>query len=128
MTTREVVETAYNALSAGDGQTFIGLLADDVTLHEPDNHPAPGFRGDKQAVLADFAAIGKGMGLRGVKIHEIIAEGERAVGIVDAQCTTKSGKEIDVPIAELWTVRDGLVREIKPYYFDTAAFMAAMAE
>jgi hypothetical protein len=126
--TREVVHAAYTALSSGDGATFLGLLADDVTLHEPDNHPAPGVRRSKQEVVADLEALVAGLGLRGVVVHEILVDGERAVGIIDVECTARSGREFSMSVVEVWTVRDGLVREIKPHYFDTAALLAASKE
>jgi ketosteroid isomerase-like protein len=126
--TREVVEAAYQALSSGDVPTFLGLLADDVTLHEPDNHPAPGLLTSKQEVVAALEGLVAGLGLRGVVVHEILTEGERAVGIIDVECTAGSGREYSMSVVELWTVRDGLVRAIKPHYFDTAALVAASQE
>lgn len=126
--TKEVVEAAYQALSSGDAATFLGLLAEDVTLHEPDNHPSPGLRRSKQEVVADLEALVAGLGLRNVVVHEILTDGERAVGIIDVECTARSGREYSMSVVEVWAVRDGLVRSIKPHYFDTAALVAASQE
>jgi ketosteroid isomerase-like protein len=37
----------------------------------------------------------------------------------------ETGREVEWRLAELFTVRDGLIVEIRPFYWDTAAIVAA---
>lgn len=53
---KDTIAKAYDAIAGGDGATFIGLLADDVVLTEPEGHPFPGVFQGKQAVIDAFPA------------------------------------------------------------------------
>lgn len=121
-TTRDVVQKAYDALNAGDVEAFLAQLADDVVLHEPDGAPTSGVFDGKAALLEVFPQLADGYGLRGVVLHHLIVDGDRAVGLIDILCTSKSGVEFTMPTAESWLVRDGKAVEIRPYMWDTAAF------
>lgn len=120
--TRTVVAQAYAALNAGDVTAFLAQLADDVVLHEADGAPTSGVFHGKAAVLEAFPRLASGYGLRGVVLHHLIVDGDRAVGLIDILCTSKSGTEFTMPTAESWLVRDGKAVEIRPYLWDTAAF------
>ncbi len=120
--TRDVVQKAYDALNAGDVAAFLAQLAEDVVLYEADGAPTSGtFRG-KAAVLDAFPSLASGYGLRGVVLNHLIVEDDRAVGLIDILCTSKSGVEFKMPTAESWRVQNGKAVEIRPYLWDTAAF------
>ena len=120
--TREVVQKAYDALNAGNVEAFLAQLAEDVVLYEADGAPTSGVFKGKAALLQAFPQLASGYGLRGVVLHHLIVDGDRAVGLIDILCTSKSGTEFTMPTAESWLVRDGKAIEIRPYIWDTAAF------
>lgn len=120
--TRAVVAQAYAALNAGDVAAFLAVLADDVVLHEAEGAPTSGVFHGKAAIVEAFPHLASGYGLRGVVLHHLIVDGDRAVGLIDILCTSKSGAEFTMPTAESWLVRDGKAVEIRPYLWDTAAF------
>lgn len=117
---KDIVETAYAAIGAGDVATFIGLLADDCVLEEPAGHPAAGTWTGPEEIQGGFGGIAGALGLRGVTVHQVIAEGDRAIGLVDVLLTSKSGAESTMSVCEVWDVRDGKVVHIRPHYWDTA--------
>jgi ketosteroid isomerase-like protein len=116
--TREVVQTAYDGMCGGDIPKFLGQLADDCVLTEPPGHPAGGVYEGRDAIEAAFPALAGALGLRGVVVHHLLVDGDRAVGLLDMLCTGKDGTEYTMPLAESWLVRDGKAVEIKPYAFD----------
>ena len=124
---KETIAKAYEAIAGGDGATFIGLLADEVVLTEPEGHPFPGvFRG-KQAVIDAFPGILGALGIQGLKVLHLLADGDLVVGMIEITCTSKSGDAVIAPVLEAWTVRNGQVIEAKPYYHCTTTLSKAIA-
>jgi ketosteroid isomerase-like protein len=122
-TAHEVVSEAYAAAIAGDSLMLFDLLADDAVLEEPAGHPAlePGhsgvFRG-KTEIAAAFAALAARLGPQGLELKRLVSDDEVAIGILEATCTDSAGSGFSVPFAEAWWVEGGLVKRIRPYYFD----------
>jgi ketosteroid isomerase-like protein len=126
-TARETIEKAYAAIASGDGAGFAALLADDVSLHEPDGHPYPGSWHGKEAVLGAFPGIVGALGVQGIDVHQVVDAGEHVIGVIEILCTSKSGAKVVAPALELWSVRDGLITEAKPYYLDVTKLVADLA-
>jgi ketosteroid isomerase-like protein len=124
---KETIAKAYAAIAEGDGATFIGLLADDVVMTEPEGHPFPGvFRG-KDAVVGAFPGILGALGIQGLKVLHLLADGDLVVGMIEITCTSKSGDAVIAPVLEAWTVRNGQIVEAKPYYHCTTTLSKAIA-
>lgn len=61
------------------------------------------------------------------KTFEYVADGDKVVVLTLGTAVAKAtGREVEWRLAELFTVRDGLIAEIRPFYFDTAAISAAI--
>jgi ketosteroid isomerase-like protein len=120
-TAREIVEAAYAAIGSGDVDAFIALLADDCVLEEPAGHPAGGTWTGPDAIREAFPGIAGALGLRGVSVTGIVAEGDTAIGLIDVLLTSRSGAESTMSVAEVWEVRDGKAVRIRPHYWDTVA-------
>lgn len=127
LTPKETIAKAYTAIAEGDGATFIGLLADDVVLIEPEGHPYPGTWRGKDAVVAAFPELVGALRIQGLKVLSLLAEGDLVVGMIELTCTSKSGDAVIAPVLEAWTVRDGKIYEAKPYYHCTATLAKALA-
>ena len=98
-----VLRRALEALDAGDYQTGMDLLADDVEWHEIGR--AEPMRG-KQA-LADryMTSEGPGFDIKG-ELHDVVANDEHVIGLVNATAT-KNGQEFHYRTAEIVHVKDG---------------------
>jgi ketosteroid isomerase-like protein len=116
-----VIKKVYEYVDKGDRDGWMHLIADDCEFHEPPSLPYGG------------AYIGKIAMLRGLKnmrgtwdnmeyhIHNFFASGDSVVIHLTIGATgRKTGKHFWLPIMELWRVRDGLIRELRPFIFDTA--------
>jgi ketosteroid isomerase-like protein len=130
MNNREVIEQVYAAAKEGNEPVYRSLMAADCVLYEPPNHPAIRGTLEPQAPAAVWTGLDqvlRGIGqvfaalrLTGVTVHEIVADAnsERVIGLVDVHGTDHQGKPYTMPLAEVFLVRDGKVREVRAYYWD----------
>jgi ketosteroid isomerase-like protein len=112
-----VLRKALEALDAGDYQTGMDLLADDVEWHEIGR--AEPMRG-KQA-LADryMTSEGPGFDIKG-ELHDVVANDEHVIGLVNATAT-KNGQEFHYRTAEIVHVKDGKITQRWAFSDDTEA-------
>jgi len=133
MGNREVVQSIYDASQTGDVATIQRVLADDVVLFEPAHHPAvladrdhetPGVWRGRDDVVIGITKVFTALRLAGVTLHTIVADGDRAVGLLDVKGTDHNGRPYSMPMAEVFTLADGQVTEIRAFYFDTTELCA----
>lgn len=124
-----VVAEFYEASRAGDFDRVRAVLAPGVMLTEPDSVPYGGvYRGPEAVISAAIDLFTKYFDFTRNEVRYILAEGENAIARVDVSGTTHtSGKPIAFSATECFVVRDGLITEIQPYHFDTAAVIEALS-
>lgn len=124
-----VVAEFYAASRAGDLDRVRAVLAPEVTLTEPDSVPYGGVhRGIEAIVALAVDLFSKYFDFTRNEVRYILAEGENAIARVDVSGTTRtSGKPIAFSATECFVVRGGLITEIQPYHFDTAAVIEALS-
>lgn len=121
----EIVRRAYEAYARRDTAAVIALLAPDAEIVQTDELPWGGsYRGHdgareffrREAELTDATPAA----------DRIIPAGETvvAVGRLRGQAR-ETGRAIDLAIAHVWTVRDGLVARFAAY-LDTPAMLHAL--
>jgi len=122
----DVVKAMYAAASAGDMAGVTGSYAPDIVIEEAASLPFGGvYRG-----LEGFSAFLQAF--TGCWEHftnadlQILDAGETVVGMSRLQARSKSGVEVDVPLAEFFRVRDGKIVELRPFYFDGDAIIQAI--
>ena len=123
-----VVQTIYEAGARGDINTALAQYHPDCAVHEPDSLPFGG-------LWQGPAGIGQVLGVAfqvfdrfEPRPQTFIADGERVAVLVDLTVRVRStGQELTMPLLELYTVRDGQVVEFRPFYWDTARVLAALA-
>ena len=76
------------------------------------------WRGRDEAV-AGVTDVFTALRLRGVDLHRIVVDGDRAVGLLDVLGVDHEGNPYSMPMAEVFTLHDGKVTEIRAFYFDT---------
>ncbi|HZQ51924.1 MAG TPA: nuclear transport factor 2 family protein [Bryobacteraceae bacterium] len=107
-----LIEDAYAAFAKGDIQYILDRVTEDVDwINEgPESIPYAGtFKGPEQ-VQQFFQGLGSTLEGGRVTPTEWIAEGDKVVSIGRFSATVKeTGKRIDVPVAHLFTVRDGKI-------------------
>jgi uncharacterized protein len=133
MDNRAVVQTIYSAadtadLASVDMAAIESVLADDVVLYEPPNHPAvltddratPGVWRGRDEVMNGIAKVFIAIRLTGADLETLVVDGDRVVGLLNAKGTDLAGNPYAMPMAEVFRVKDGKVTEIRAFYFDVA--------
>lgn len=127
-----IVEAFEDALQnrwrSGSGlDAALEYLHPDVEVIEAPSMPYPGvFRGrDGFRELA--ARFGEIWEFPPGKTFDYMDDGAGRVMVLTLgrAIAKQTGREVEWRLAELFTVRDGLIVEIRPYYWDTAAIVAA---
>jgi len=118
---REVVRSFLDAANAGNMDTCFGLLADDLVWTDIGSTRFAGRYEGKGSVLQDligplFAQLKSGIH---TTIERIVAEGEYVVVQSRGEAETVAGVPYNNSYCQVFTVRDGLIREVVEYC-DTA--------
>lgn len=109
----DVIERALKAFQAGDQDTFVSLLADDIVVHVPGNSPLAGDYKGKQEFLTGF--VGRAMEMTGgtisIERHDIVGGDEHVVGIYTFSAS-RGDKSLSWRHMNAYHVRDGKVTEV----------------
>lgn len=117
---REVVEQIFAASAAADWDTVRAHLHDDVRVIEADSLPYAGvFSGPDEFIALNQKVFDTWEESRN-KIEHILSDGDHVVILATFSGRGRgSGKSFSVPLAAVWRLEDGRVKEIRPFYFDT---------
>ncbi len=129
---RQVVEAFYDAAKNRDGEALVALVdaafREDAAVEWPAGLPYGG-RVEGAAVLrkvfAGLAAPQAPLGPDGLEVVSVLDGGDQLAVQVTFDWRA-NGDSVSSGALELWTFVDGLVAEIKAYYWDTAACQALL--
>lgn len=123
-------EVAY--LAAGGpagGASFAGLAATlhpDVVMHQAAGLPYGGDWTGAAGLERFFAAMSDTWSALEVLDQEYVTQGDTVVIVLRMRARSRAtGREIDMPMAQVVRIEDGLIRDFRPFYWDTAAVTAA---
>jgi ketosteroid isomerase-like protein len=125
--TRAVVDAWYEAALAGDLSGITALLSPDVVIHEPDSLPYGGEHVGREAALSLLGMLFAGVDRDAVVIEHIVCNDVAAAAMLQVPFKAPDGTNTTVLVCETFEIRGGLITRVRPYYFDTAALLAAMA-
>ena len=122
----EIVRRAFEAYVHGDLDTGYSYLHPEIEFHTYANSPEAGVYHGRDAVRKyNDGLMGQFERVR-VELEEILDAGDRVVVVSTQHAVPKGGQqEIDVHIAEVWTIRDGLLAERHSYPTRAEALEAA---
>lgn len=120
----EQVRGIYEAFARGDLGAVLAAFTPETIVVEAPGTPYPGtFHGPAgmQALLGQLMTVFEAVELRPSQFfHD---EGDWVAAHLSLSARLRAtGQPIVMPIVELWKVVDGKVLEVRPYYWDTAAF------
>jgi ketosteroid isomerase-like protein len=126
---REIVEQIYAAANAGDLAGVAARMHDDVVLHQAPSLPYGGEYVGKEAAMgcllkmfAQYWEVGA------LTVHNIAVDDDLVITAVDLTATARpTGRRVVMPFRECFRLRDGLVVDLQPFYYDTAAIAEAFA-
>jgi hypothetical protein len=125
----DIVADFYTALAAADADAIASVIdthfADDAAIEWPPSLPHGGrVEGSRRlrAIFTGIAKQGAAAGATNLKLVRAIGEGDDVVACVTFDWK-HPGSDVGTPneALELWRFSDGLVRDIRAYYWDHAA-------
>jgi uncharacterized protein len=125
--TRAAVERFYSGMLTADLAAVEVVLHPDVVVSEPGSLPYGGEHVGADAVVKLLGLLCAGIALDEVRRGDVLVHGERAAAFLEVPFTLADGGPQFLPVVETFLVRDGLITQIKPYYFDTAALLASLS-
>ncbi len=106
-----IVTSAYEALTEGDINAFLGVLDQQVEWYLPEHHPLwPGkaFVGPQAVLEGHLARVGEVYDGFRIDLQRIVGLGDTV--LAEMRCRGKgrtTGQDLDVQTAQVWEVRDG---------------------
>ena len=126
---KEVVQEMYDAFAAGDVETVLGLMSDDIVWNEAENFPyADGnpYVGPGTIANGLFARLATEWEYWRLSVEEMLESGDKVVAFGRYEAQNKAtGKTINAQFAHVWTVVDGKAARFQQYA-DTAQVADAM--
>ena len=115
MATRDLVQSYYDSLSQKN-DSWQNLYSNDAVFSDASQTLiAKG----KAAVIQSFVPFLKGV--EGVKVKQMIVEGEKACAIVGYDYVNPKGQKMRQDVAEVWESKDGKLVKLT-IYFDLLAY------
>jgi ketosteroid isomerase-like protein len=125
---RTLVRHAYDLFAEGRIDDFVAMLDDGFVIHEAESLPYGGEHHGPNGFAALMAELsGKWWQATAFAVETIAGEGDRVIAYGMMTLTGLStGRTVRMPAAELWTLKDGRVRELRILYGDVALANDAM--
>ena len=121
----QVVRRIYEALASRDVPRALALFAPDIELTQSEEVPWGGVHRGHEGALQFFAKLVQAI-TSTVVAHDYIDAGERVVVVGRTQGTVNvTGARFDVPVAHVWTIRDGRAAAVC-YCIDNPTMRAAL--
>ncbi len=121
----QFVDDLYAASGVGDWDKAASMLTDDFFVTEADGLPFAGVYRGKHALRELFTKVMGMMDVAALDRVQTTVGGDFAVTILSFRFADPSLAPAE--LCELFRFRDGKCCEIKPYYFDPATVVAAVA-
>ena len=122
----KVVRRIYEALASRDVPGALALFAPDISLTQSEEVPWGGVHRGHEGAMQFFVTLVQTI-TSTVVAHEYIDAGDEVVVVGRTQGTVNAtGARFDVPVAHVWTIRDGKAIAVR-YCIDNPTMRAALA-
>lgn len=125
---REIVQTWFDRVAAGDPEGAFALFSPDVTYDLKGTTPVSGVYKGLRSIVEDFFTPWRKqiVGDLVLTVDELIGEGERVVALARGKAKTIHGLPYDNEYAFVFRVKDGKITEVVEYLdtvlVETAAY------
>lgn len=120
-----VIEAVYDAFRRRDLPAVFALLADDVEIYQSSAIPWGGTYRGHEGAATFFTNLMTAI-TSTVTLERCVDAGDHVVAIGRSHGTVNgSGAPFDVPIAHVWTLRDGKIVRVE-YFIDLPTILAAL--
>ena len=112
----EIVRRTYEATNSGDYDTAESYLHPEIEFHTYGRSPEAGVYRGKEAVGQYNQGLFQQFERIRFELEELVDAGDRVVVVTTQHALPKGGEqEMNVHVAEVWTIRDGLLAERRSY-------------
>lgn len=124
--TKGLVEHLYALTGSGQWDKVEELLTDDFRIVEAETLPFGGVYEGKGALQALFTKVFAFWQDPSLEYKDIAISQDNIVVLLSFHATSRfNGERLEMPLCEVFHLRDGKFSGITPYYFDTAAICRA---
>ncbi len=117
---KDIVLAFLDASVRGDEEAMKELLHPDVRVIEADSLPYGGVSEGPEGFLDLIKRVFKTWDETNVSVQDVLADGDRVVLLAEMTGRSRAtGRAFRMPIAEVWRLDGGKIKEVQPYYFDT---------
>jgi hypothetical protein len=106
-----IVRGVFDAMARGDRDAVAAAFADDVVWHAPGTSRFSGMFQGKVAVLDRFAGLADAGLQTRFDVHDVVANDEHAVALVDLHVQDAGGRRYDQQQVQVMHLRGGLIVE-----------------
>jgi limonene-1,2-epoxide hydrolase len=122
----EIVRRTYEATNCGDYDTAESYIHPEIEFHTYGRSPEAGVYRGKEAVREYNQGLFQKFESIRFELEELDDAGDRVVVVTTQHAVPKGGQqEMNVPVAEVWTIREGLLAERRSYSTRNEALEAA---
>jgi ketosteroid isomerase-like protein len=105
------VRRAFEAFAEGDLDALGAAFTDDVVWHIPGMHRFAGRFDGRDAVISRLARMQEAGIEQRLEVHDVVANDEHAVALVDLHVTNADGRRYDQQQVQVWHMRGGRCHE-----------------
>ena len=120
----KIVRQIYGYVASGEFDAVLALLARDAHFEQAASLPFGGRYVGREGFTNMASRIVAAWPGFAVEPEAFMSNGAELVVVK----TRLQGRGLDMPMLELWTVRDDVVAACQPFYFDTAVAAATAKE
>lgn len=115
-----IVRKLIDAVSAGDIDGMLSLLAPDLEVVEPASLPYGGVHRGVEDFCKNVLEVMLSKAEMGATNHRLFSSGDTVVvSMLSSVTSRRTGNVLQMPYLELYTVKEGLVTRIDAYPQDT---------
>jgi ketosteroid isomerase-like protein len=117
----EVVRRLYEAAATGAVDEMLAVMDEEVRIVLPGALPYGGTYRGKAAVLELGTKLAATWSTFAYEVRRYATGEDCVMAVIELRSVARaSGREVQMPIAEVFQIRSGRVAEIQAFYFDTA--------
>ena len=119
------VDRLYAVSGAGDWEAAAEMLTDDFVAYEADSLPMAGEYRGRNGLRDLFGKVMAMVDVAALERSTLPIADDAAIAVLTMRFADPALKSAE--LCEMFRFRDGKCCEIKPYYYDPAPFIAAVA-
>jgi ketosteroid isomerase-like protein len=126
---REFVQGLYAAVAEGNVGPLFAAMDEDFVTYQAESLPFGGEHRGLEANQRMLETLSRYVDFGTLKMSQFLAGGDLVMALGSMVWRGLDGDQaVEMPLAEVWEVRDGRLLSARPFYLDTASMLAPTAK